>query len=946
MAAPPPIDERERRALRIARDALDADDIDRDAFLARLCDGDAALRARVDALLQRIGASEDDGADDASAPPGDALVGTRLGPFRVRERLGRGGMGVVYRGTREDADFVQDVALKLIRRGFDFDDVHARFLRERRILARLSHPNLARFIDGGVAPDGRPWFALDYVRGEPITRWCDARRLGLRERVRLFLDVCAAVQYAHGQLVIHRDLKPANVLVDETGAVRLLDFGIARLLGGDEDAALTAVGGRYALTPEYAAPEQFGGGDVGVGADVYSLGVILFELLAGALPVPVERHDAGAAERSVRETPAQSLMHALAADPAAQEVRLAQRGSSLRSYRKRVRGDLSRIVGKALEKEPARRYGSVEAFASDLSRWLAGAPVRISGNGPGYRLGKFVARNRVAVALFLVASLALVLGSIGVWMSSREAVFEAARANAVQAYLTGLFESATPGGAVDEVPDVRELLARGGVRARTDFADQPRLRADMLGVLGHIHLRLGLHDEAEPLLAEAIALRRAAPDEDPGRLVDNLVDLARVARLRQRLPDARVLIDEALARVPPGDAVREANVRGLRGVVLALAGDTAEGEADLRRAVALSRAVEQPPGLRVAGALTSLGYVLDRANRLDEALAVHGEALALRRAAYDGVHDEISQSLGNIGEAQRRLGRLDQAEASLREAVAIDARVYDKPHNTRALRLATLAAVVGERGDVAGAEALIRESLRIREQLYGADDPRAARSRINLGVALVQQGRNADALDVLDVAQRIFAGAEGDWRTELAYVQQNRSRVLRNLGRFDAATAASRQSIALSTDLQGPDGPETLNAQAGLGRLLLATGHGDDALALLRDVLARSQRTLPPGHPRLADRHTDVADALRAQGRIDEARAEYAAALAIAEPRLGPTHDATLTVRLGLAATARQAGDAPALARELASLRAAVAGLPPGAPLRGRIERALAGSDD
>ncbi|MEO8011751.1 MAG: serine/threonine-protein kinase, partial [Dokdonella sp.] len=290
---------RDQAAMRIFRDALDADPAERSRLADRLCGDDAALRSRVESLLMRAVDIENDSAvEDSSAQltldnAVDPLLGSRLGAFRVIERIGRGGMGVVYRGDREDADFAQTVAIKLIRRGFDFDDVQARFLRERRILARLSHPNIARFIDGGVAADGRPWFAMDFVSGESITRWCDARRLDIRARVRLFLDVCAAVQYAHTQLIVHRDLKPGNVIVDQSGAARLLDFGIARLVGGELDAesTMTMANASYALTPEYAAPEQFTGSAVGVGADVYALGVILYELVAGVGPYALDRSD-------------------------------------------------------------------------------------------------------------------------------------------------------------------------------------------------------------------------------------------------------------------------------------------------------------------------------------------------------------------------------------------------------------------------------------------------------------------------------------------------------------------------------------------------------------------------------------------------------------------------------------------------------------------------------
>ena len=321
-----------KQALTILRDALDvANGEERDAFVRERCGADAALAARVASMLRGAGEADEGTAEESASA--DPLVGTLLGPFRVGERVGRGGMGVVHRGVREGEDFAQEVALKVIRRGFDFDDVHARFLRERRILARLDHPHLARFIDGGVAPDGRPWFALEFVRGEPITRWCDEHGLDIRARVRVFLDVCAAVQYAHTQLVVHRDLKPANILVDNDGRVKLLDFGIAKLVGNDDEAGEfpTTIGPRHALTPEYAAPEQFAGGSAGVATDVYCLGVILYELLTGVLPYEIDRTDLAAAERIVRETPPQAPLAALArASGAANgaDTRLRQRGTT------------------------------------------------------------------------------------------------------------------------------------------------------------------------------------------------------------------------------------------------------------------------------------------------------------------------------------------------------------------------------------------------------------------------------------------------------------------------------------------------------------------------------------------------------------------------------------------------------------------------------------------
>lgn len=278
-----PID---RQALDIVRRLMEHDDVHHAGLMAEQCGDDAVLSQRVQRLLQRLdelkaqaGPDESGGGDATGIPDRDPdrgaaeacdhLIGTCLGPFRIVERIGRGGMGVIYRGRRESDDFNQDVALKLVRRGFDFDEVYARFLRERRILARLDHPNRARFIDGGMSADARPWFALELVHGQRISAWCDQRRLGIRQRVELFLHVYDAVQYAHLQLVVHRDLKPDNILVDEHGHVRLLDFGIARLLGDDEQSmTVTRSGFDLAMTPEYAAPEQFSSNAVGVSADI------------------------------------------------------------------------------------------------------------------------------------------------------------------------------------------------------------------------------------------------------------------------------------------------------------------------------------------------------------------------------------------------------------------------------------------------------------------------------------------------------------------------------------------------------------------------------------------------------------------------------------------------------------------------------------------------------
>jgi serine/threonine protein kinase/Tfp pilus assembly protein PilF len=928
-------------AVAVLREALDHDDAsEREAFLDLRCAGRPALRARVQSLLDGCAAELDTPAE----PAADALIGTRLGAFRVVERIGRGGTGVIYRGRREGADFAQEVAIKLIRRGFDFDDVQARFLRERRILARLSHPNLARFIDGGVSAERRPWFALEFVHGTTITRWCDAHRLGIRARIALFLEVCAAVQYAHGQLVVHRDLKPGNVLVDETGTVRLLDFGIAGLLGGDEPAtAATTIGQRRALTPEYAAPEQFRGEVAGLAVDVYALGVIAYELVGGVLPYPVDRADPAAAERSVCETPPQALTAAIAradAGGTSGAQRLVLRGETPASYRRAVRGDLSRILEKALAKAPTRRYATVDAFAEDLRRWQAGQAVRVSGNGWAYRTATFVRRHRLPVALAAAVLVALLTGIGGVLWKSRQAVLAAERANSIQAFLLSVFDASTPGGAADRVPTTRELLARGVARVQDEMSRQPALQADLLTTFGRIHNQLNLFVEAEPLLRQALDLQQSVGGTDAAR-AETLYQLARALKELRRYGEARALLDRALLAAPARATSQQADIRALRGIVLAQDGAPDAGAGELRVALVLLGEVESPPGRRTASMLDEFGYVLTQGRRFDEAVEVYRRALALERSVYGPVHADIGMTLSNLGACLLSMGRLEQAEQAMREAVAVDGQVYRAPHRVHAVHLSNLASVLLRRGGTVEATELFRESLRLRSALYGDHDPEAAKAMSNLGGALVQLERYNEALALLDQAAAVLSEANGDWRYWLANVQSNRARAERGAGHPGRAEASARQALALREALGGRPGEELFNTRAALGAAWLDSGRLAEAQALFATLLADSERVLPADHPSLAVRHLALADADRTLGLLEEARMHYERSLQIGLATGGERAPYVIEARLGLADTLHRLGQSSEAERQREAAAQAAADLPETHSLRRRA--ALAG---
>jgi len=523
------------RVQRILAEALEMEADARRAFLEKVCGGDAALRAEVGSLVDaaqqadfyfadlahRAGITADPGAEPPPPPPD--LEGRRIGAYRLGPLLGRGGMGAVYAAERADDQFELSVALKILALGAANPDAHRRFLEERRILARLEHPNIARLYDGGVTEDGTPYFVMERVDGLPFTEYCSARKLGLLERLRLFLEVCDTVSFAHAKLVVHRDLKPNNILVTADGKVKLLDFGIARLLESEEDGVTaTALGGRL-MTPRYASPEQLRVETVTTVSDVYTLGVILHEILTGVSPYHLTGETTSLVEAICTQTVAvpsarvsRCASGSVAATPEVRDVVAAAdaMNSSVRSLGRNLRGDLDNILLMALRKEPARRYPSVEALAEDIRRHMLGYPVKASPEGLLYSTGRFLRRHALAVAAIasvLVLLSVLLFLSVRFAMTTRRQAEELARerdrAEEISHFMRELFEVAEPSAAGAEAVTARELLDAGALRIRLDHPNEPELQAEMMTVLGSVYRQLGLPEQAIELLREAADLQ-------------------------------------------------------------------------------------------------------------------------------------------------------------------------------------------------------------------------------------------------------------------------------------------------------------------------------------------------------------------------------------------------------------------------------------------------------
>lgn len=658
------------------------------------------------------------------AHPTQAWIGERIGAFRLIAPLGQGGMASVFLGEREDVDFHQRVAVKLLRRGPYSELQQQLFRRERQTLAALAHPAIARLIDGGVTDAGVPYLVMDHVDGLPITRHADVRALDVTARLRLLCEVCRAVEAAHRQLVVHCDLKPSNILVTAEGAPRLLDFGVARLLdaAGDNEGAV-AIG----LTPGYAAPEQYTGTAVTTATDVYALGVLMQELLSG--------------ERPGDATPASSTL----------------------------KGDLAAILAKAIATDPAQRYVSAGDLADDLEHQLRHEPVRARTPSPLHRMRLFVRRHRGGVAVAAVLMVAVLASlSAALWQAHTarlaaaeaqdqawRARHEAQRANAVRDLLVQLFENEVPKGPRSTLPDTATLLQRGAERARTDLVATPALQVEMLVVIARIYDEMSRYDDARPLLASAVATARTLPARDHAALGMALSQQGQLASSEKDYPAALALLNEALTvqRGVDPQGLAAALTYHRRAIVHSEVDEHQAAIADHLTAIRIQQARLAPRDPRLIRSYGALGTAYTRAHQPGQAVRWQRHALTLTRAAYGDEHPETSRRLSNYGIALMAAGRMSEAEAPLQEAVAIARRIYRGPNADVAPRVHNLGGVYLALGRLDEAEPLLREAIDIEHAIGRERAPGIGFSLAKLSRIQELRGDLAGARTLADAAR-------------------------------------------------------------------------------------------------------------------------------------------------------------------------------------------------
>lgn len=795
---------------------LDCPPKDRAARVEDLCGNDAALKAELESLLDAEADApsfldEDagalsirllhEGAEDASLGPTDGV-----GPYRLIEEIGTGGMGVVYRAERVDGHFEQQVALKVLPRYFETDDRVARFRTERQILASLNHPNIARLLDGGVTSAGHPYLVMEYVEGMPITQYCTERAVPLRERLRLLQTVSGAVHHAHSNLVVHRDLKPSNILVTDTGTVKLLDFGIAKLLNPEtaDSPPPTTRAGQVLMTPEYAAPEQVQEDDVTTATDVYQLGVLAYEMLVGTRPFHVERSGLPEIKQAVLETPPTRPSTAvLDRNEDAGEPPLPR---PVERWSRALQGDLDDIVMKALRKEPERRYASVEALADDLDRVLTNRPIRARPATVGYRLRKFIQRNRgpflaSLAGVFLLVGMSVVY-TLQIQNERDRARAEAQKSEEVTSFLMDLFEANAPSQALGDTITAATLLNRGLERADA-LKDQPSVQAQMFDVVGQIYGRLGSYEQAERVLERAVQIR---------------------------------------TRVHGSSAPETVDSRESFGVLLGDAGQYESAERLLRNVLETRQTVLQDDIVARARTKRRLAYVLRRQGRYDEAKVLLEESLPLVEAHLGEQSEEAVAIKSSLGAVLQNLGEYDASESLYRSVLAERRRKMTPPHPILAMSINSLATLLMNVGQLEEAQDLFDEALHMREDLFGPEHPKVALTVNNLALVHSLQGDFDQAEPLFRRALSIRRTQLGEEHLSVAISLFSLADLLHRTDRPRAALHTYEEALALFHDHLGPEHSFTARTRMGLGSVHQDLDNPDQAADALQHGFEQVRR--------------------------------------------------------------------------------------------------------
>jgi serine/threonine protein kinase len=854
--------------------ALERDPEERSSFLRQACAGDDSLRTEIESLLSSFDGAptflEDCPAADLLSARSRGMTGRRIGAYRILREIGQGGMAVVYLGERDDQNYRKQVAIKMVKPGIGTEQVLQRFRNERQTLASLDHPAIVKLLDGGSSEDGSPYLVMEYVEGLPIDQYCDRNQLSIDDRLRLFCDVCAAVQYAHQSLVIHRDLKPGNILITKEGLPRLLDFGIAKLLNPEclQTPLVTRIDGRP-MTPEYASPEQVRGDPVTSATDAYSLGVLLYEILTGERPYQVADSSWREIERLVCESEPLLPSTRVSTDRERRKTTAERRMVEPKQLVRSLRGDLDWITMKALAKEPSRRYATASELSADIGRYLCHEPVLARPVSATYRARKYVRRHPVGVtvAAGLVLLLAGFAGTQAIEL--RRITRERDRANRVTEFMEEMFKVSNPSEARGNTITAREVLDKASKDIDTGLSRDPELQAQMMQVMGDVYRGLGLFPRAQLLYQRSADIRRRVLGRDNAETLLSIDGLAWV--LNQE-------------------------------------GHSAGAEKLQRETVEIRRRVFGVQNLDTLKSMSNLGWTLDREGRYAEAEKLDREVIDIRRRVLNTEDRDTLAVMGNLGSTLSHEGRYAESEKLKRETLDLQRRILGPEQPETLTAMNNLAAILEREGHYADAEKLQRETLDLQRRVLGPEHPDTLRSMSNLGHTLVVEGRLTEAeqlqREVLGIKQRVLTPEHRD----TLWAMNSLAWTLQEEGHLAEAEELQRQTLKIQRRVEGPEATNTLSATIDMATTVRKEGRYSEAEKLERPTLDAMRRVLGPEHPITLAASDELAQTLGKEGRFDEAEKLQRQTIDAMRRVLGPEHPDTVSAAYDLSIILAHAG--------------------------------------
>jgi serine/threonine protein kinase/tetratricopeptide (TPR) repeat protein len=778
----------------------------------------------------------------------------KIGPYKLLELLGEGGMGEVWL-AEQSVPVHRRVALKVIKAGMDTKQVLARLEAERQALAVMDHPNIAKFFDGGATETGRPYFVMELVQGVPITRYCDDNRLSTDERLRLFVDVCNAVQHAHHKGVIHRDLKPSNVLVavkDSKPVVKIIDFGIAKALGQDlTERTLVTRMGQIVGTPEYMSPEQaeMSGMDVDTRTDVFSLGVMLYELLVGALPFDFTARADEAIRHAIRETEIPKPSNRLTNLGDTQTTVAQYRRTTPEALRKELRSDLDWIILKAMEKDRTRRYDTANGLAAELERHLRNEPVLAHAPSLAYRLRKFARRHRAGVGFATAFTLVVLFSVVGLSIQAvriaRErdrAEREAAKAQAVNDFMTRTLLAPDPVNGLGADATILEALDAAVARLQGRYASEPEVDAAVRSSIGWAYFNLSRYDDAEPLLQEALRIREEISDGETADVAQSLHQLASFFDSKAQSDSAESLFRRALdmrrRTLPPNDGrIAETLIR-YAGLLISQ-GRFEEAEGNLEQAVRILERGDADP-LQISAANSRLGQLYWTQGNYEAAEPLLRRTLAERREHLEPDHPLVGEALNNLAVFLEDQGRWEEAEVLYREALSSLEGAFGEASDHVSSVLGNLALILSQRGETVEADSLFRRALAMDLELLGPDHPTVGVDKLNLGVLLCDAEQAPEGLALTSDAVRILGAVLEPGQWEMGAARSAQGHCLGRTGRYAEGERELLAALQIVEAALGPDHPRNDRIRFRLVELYEAWGRPEEA-ARYRTGLGKPQ---------------------------------------------------------------------------------------------------------